>query len=77
MNEQEKAELEYYRQTYGYAAPAPSPADSFGPPPAAQDALSVDEQAAFWPEDLDYDPKWEINRRHISHASGWRKQGDA
>lgn len=71
MNEQELAELEYYRRLYATGATH----DPYGPPPAAQDALSEEEQAAFWPDELDYNPKYEIARRHIRSYSGWNKQG--
>ena len=69
MNDRERAELEYYRQMYGQTAP-----DQTSPPmqhlanpygaPAAQDALTEDEMAAFWPEELDYHPKYQIAERH-------------
>lgn len=70
MNEREQAELEYYRQMYANTGAAP--ADN-GPPAAAQDALSQDELAAFWPEDLDYDPKYRIAERERRIYSGWNK----
>lgn len=82
MNEQERAELEYYRQQYGQTAPdsQPEPLQAYGSPfgpPAAQDALSVEEQAAFWPEELDYAPKYQIAERHRRSYGSWPKQGDS
>jgi len=75
MNDRERAELEYYRQMYGQTAPDPQPTpppmqaySGFGPPPAAQDALTEDEMAAFWPEELD-DPRYQIAERHRRHYS--------
>lgn len=68
LSDNEKAELEYYRQQY--AQPAPQQDTSGMPtyyghiPPPAQDALSEEEQAAFWPDDLDYLPKYQIAERH-------------
>lgn len=80
MNDQERAELEMYRKMYAQTAPeqaTPPVGQAYGPPPAAQDALTPDELAAFWPEDLDYDPKWKIAERHRRVYSSWPKQGDS
>lgn len=80
MNERERAELEMYRRMYA-AQTAPEPiqplADSPFGPPAAQDALDIEEQMAFWPEDLDYDPKYKIAERHRQVYSSWPKQGSS
>lgn len=70
MNEKERAELEYYRQVFAQGS---APEGNFGPPPAAQDALSEEELAAFWPEDLDYEPKYRIAERERRVYSGWKK----
>ena len=81
LSDIERAELEYYRQQYGQTAPDPDPpamqafASPYGPP-AAQDALSDEEQAAFWPEDLDYNPKYQIAERHRQVYGSWTKKGD-
>lgn len=77
MNDRERAELEYYRQVFANnGGPAPVDPSSFGPAPAAQDALSAEELAAFWPEDLDYDPKYQIAERYRRVYSGWKKAGE-
>lgn len=83
MNDRERAELEYYRQMYGQTAPAeetppamPHYASPYGPA-AAQDALSPDEQMAFWPDELDDAPKYRIAERHRQVYGSWPKQGQS
>lgn len=82
MNDRERAELEYYRQLYGQTAPAQEQPPAMQPlanspygQPAAQDALNDEELMAFWPDDLDYNPKWAIAERHRQVYGSWPKQG--
>lgn len=72
MNDKERAELEYYRQVFAGNNQSGAAPDVYGAP-AAQDALNEDELAAFWPEDLDYDPKYSISERYRQVYSAPKK----